>query len=864
MVSAILSGLEHEVLALDASNGQRSGLFDLACCLACLAVLGYGVNLKAWDGGGPPSRPQPDGKHTLLVPIGGANYVKPKPDRPPLQKRASPVRAEAAPAAAEHRPLTNGSHLPTMNGPQTPYKITAAPPGAYAPGSPPGDATALQQALRETRESLNTLQKMQEQTAQLHRQFLEGQETAHRTVHLLVEQHQRYLQAALGHTPPPVMPAVSLPAPVTPALPPPVAVPPPAPVVAAAVADHGRVEKVLLEVVSEKTGYPAEMLDLDMALDADLGIDSIKRVEILSALQERLPEAPPVKPEHLGTLHSLRQIAAFLAGGEAATASGGRQPPDSSPHQGADAPRSPVGVETVAAVLLEVVSEKTGYPAEMLDLDMALDADLGIDSIKRVEILSALQERLPEAPPVKPEHLGTLHSLRQIAAFLAGGEAATASGGRQPPDASTLSPTVQSHQGADAPRSPLVALERRVVCAVPLTEARRESIRLAPGAEIWITSDDADLAGRVAERLRRAGFRIRLAPAAALRAMGPPAALGGLVILAPDAQPDDGFLKDALFGAQRVAGALRRAGRDGGAVFVTISRMDGAFGFGDLDPRRDPLDGGLAGLAKTAGWEWPEVQCKAIDLGRDWADADQAAEALAAELLLAGPAEVGLSRSGLRTLDAAGRPPISANGDLPFGPGDVILATGGARGVTAEAAVALARAYRPTLVLLGRSPAPEAEPDWLAPLNAEAEIKRALGTRLNGDATPRVVGEHYRRLTAQRETRRTLERITAAGGRAVYRVGGRARRRRDGRRAAAHPFGAWPGARRGPRRRRAGRRPHRGQNGGTIRPRLRNQGRRAAQRPGGAGAGRAAGARAVLVVHRPLRPDGSGRLRDRQ
>ena len=66
-------------------------------------------------------------------------------------------------------------------------------------------------------------------------------------------------------------------------------------------------------MIAEKTGYPPEMLELDMALDADLGIDSIKRVEILSALQERLPEAPLIKPEHLGTLHNLRQIAAFLA-----------------------------------------------------------------------------------------------------------------------------------------------------------------------------------------------------------------------------------------------------------------------------------------------------------------------------------------------------------------------------------------------------------------------------------------------------------------------------------------------------------------------------------------------------------------------
>src|SRR6202011_4675303 len=96
----------------------------------------------------------------------------------------------------------------------------------------------------------------------------------------------------------------------------PASVPPPPPT--APQTAPTSVERVLLEVISEKTGYPPDMLELDMALDADLGIDSIKRVEILSALQERLPEAPVVKPEHLGTLHNLRQIVAFLANDTAA------------------------------------------------------------------------------------------------------------------------------------------------------------------------------------------------------------------------------------------------------------------------------------------------------------------------------------------------------------------------------------------------------------------------------------------------------------------------------------------------------------------------------------------------------------------
>ena len=71
-----------------------------------------------------------------------------------------------------------------------------------------------------------------------------------------------------------------------------------------------------------------------------------------------------------------------------------------------------------SSVLLGVVAEKTGYPVDMLNLGMSLDGDLGVDSIKRVEILSALQDKLPNAPVVKPEQLGTLHTLQDVADFL--------------------------------------------------------------------------------------------------------------------------------------------------------------------------------------------------------------------------------------------------------------------------------------------------------------------------------------------------------------------------------------------------------------------------------------------------------------
>ncbi|HEY2155061.1 MAG TPA: acyltransferase domain-containing protein, partial [Isosphaeraceae bacterium] len=55
--------------------------------------------------------------------------------------------------------------------------------------------------------------------------------------------------------------------------------------VAGSVPDRDRLTTILLGIVSERTGYPPEMLDLDVDLEAELGVDSIKRTEILGAFQ---------------------------------------------------------------------------------------------------------------------------------------------------------------------------------------------------------------------------------------------------------------------------------------------------------------------------------------------------------------------------------------------------------------------------------------------------------------------------------------------------------------------------------------------------------------------------------------------------
>ena len=101
--------------------------------------------------------------------------------------------------------------------------------------------------------------------------------------------------------PAPVAAPVAAPAPVVAAAPAPVPVAAapvaaPAPVVApvaapAAQVDGGKIKDILLSIVEERTGFPSDMVGLEQNLEADLGIDSIKRIEVVGAMLQALPEA---------------------------------------------------------------------------------------------------------------------------------------------------------------------------------------------------------------------------------------------------------------------------------------------------------------------------------------------------------------------------------------------------------------------------------------------------------------------------------------------------------------------------------------------------------------------------------------------
>ncbi len=714
LVGLTLKGRDFRAAAVDASNGRKSGAADLARALAQLAASGHAVDLTPWQDGAAglkDARPKPK----MAVTLTGAPYRSAKPAPRPVR---APLTA-AAPAAVSSAPL--------------PVSVSAN--------------SALPLALAAAQAGIDALTRLQEQAAQLHLQFLQGQETAQRSVQALIEQQQA-LSAQFSGAPAAVASSAFVaPAPVVTA---PLTAPAPAPVARAAAlaAPATNIATVLVAIVSEKTGYPAETINPDMDLEGDLGIDSIKRVEILSAVQEKLPGAPKVKPEHLGTLRTLKSIADYLAQGMAAA------PAPVAVAASVAAVASASSAAPILPTLISIVSEKTGYPAETINPDMDLEGDLGIDSIKRVEILSAVQEKLPGAPKVKPEHLGTLRTLKSIADYLAQGMAVA------PAPAAVSTP-------APAPAAIPKELQRLMPELAPV--GPRDLLALDKSCVVAI-SRDSGLDEALAREWRAKGFQTQIVSIDEPQAL--PVDLGALVLVAPTrpaglgcpwTAPSEAWLKKAFQLAQ--AAGRRFDARDGRGLLAAVTRLDGALGFEGRD--FDPAFGGIAGLVKTAAREWPRVTARAVDVDPAL-PLDAAAALLAKELLFDGPVETALNASGARGVALVERA-VPAPTRRPLQPGDAVIVTGGARGVTAACALALAREFQPRLVLVGRSPAPGAEPAGLDSARTEAELRAALAAREKG-LSPKVIGEKAKRVLAEREIRATLSALAALGVEARYRA----------------------------------------------------------------------------------------------
>ncbi len=549
------------------------------------------------------------------------------------------------------------------------------------------------------------------------------------------------------------------------------------PVAPAPVAVQRDIAAELLAIAADRTGYPADMLDLNAGIEADLGIDSIKRVEIFTAFQHLCTpdEQAQVQSvmDKLTSARTLKEITGCLV------AAIQPAPP------AAASPAAPALVAVqrdIAAELLAIAADRTGYPADMLDLNAGIEADLGIDSIKRVEILTAFQ------------HLCTPDEQAQVQSVM---------------DKLTSARTLKEITGclvaAIQPAPPAASAVPRFRLA-PIDKQRSAAASAhVPGRVVLITDDETGLATGIAEEFDAAGeipILLRHSPGNGIIAaegvisgdLTDPGAIdrileqirarhgavGALIHLLPlragnatveytlDAWRDHARqdLRSLYALARACETDLRGSGH---GLFAAITARGGAFGY-QPSPGLQPTHHGVADFVKTVALEFTGVLCKVIDI--DPTDPLPILRRKVANELISADDTLQVGLPGDRRLTVLPEhAPITAEPLRRITRDWVVLLTGGARGITAGVAQKLAERYQPVLVLAGASPLPGEEPPQFAGITDRAALKAAVMQELKASGNPvkpAAVEAACQRLLKDREIRAALDQLRHAGSQVSY------------------------------------------------------------------------------------------------
>lgn len=412
---------------------------------------------------------------------------------------------------------------------------------------------------------------------------------------------------------------------------------------------------------------------------------------------------------------------------------------------------SPTDPDAVLTAVLSVVADRTGYPVEMIEPELDLEADLSVDSIKRAEIAGELAVRLglPLDASGELDGLSTARTAAGITGLLV--ERLTGTG---EPDAPATDDTTSVTETAEsAAEAEILAPQRLEFTEEPLAEVTGT---IAAGAAVLLLGG-GELAPALADRLRAAGASPTLVPAGEL-----PTATADAVVLLDTLDAELPPLPEALplFQAA-LAGAP-------GTVIAVERRSEGAAS-------------GLRGFFRSVAREYPDMKATLVEVAAD-ASADAVSDALVTELAATEKEPVVLTDGGTRRalrLTPTDLGALAATGAGPAGEGEseaeaagldresVVLLVGGARGITARFARTIASASRCRIELMGRTPvpAPSEDPSTVGATDRAGLRSAFLATGLTSPGeVERLVGA----VLAEREVRATVDALRALGSEVRY------------------------------------------------------------------------------------------------
>jgi NAD(P)-dependent dehydrogenase (short-subunit alcohol dehydrogenase family) len=466
------------------------------------------------------------------------------------------------------------------------------------------------------------------------------------------------------------------------------------------------------------------------------------------------------------------------------------------------APAPAVSDETIKNKVLAIVAEKTGYPTEMLDLDLDLEADLGIDTVKQAEMFASVRAafNIPRDAELKLRDFPTLAHVIRFAHDRATPASAKSSITKSEPGAAERSavpvpagpPKLAVARPAPASFDAANRVPRRVPVPIlrpTLAMCKPSGVTLGSGRRVLIMPDKGGVGDELSQQLMASGVEV-------LRIEGNPSTevletrieawlAGGPIhgVYWLPALDDEGDLKNLDGTAWREAIRIRvkllyvtmrklfdQVGAPG-TSFVSATRLGGQHGY-DEGGASAPLGGAVTGFTKTFKRERLEAQVKAVDFESEYGAAEIARVLVEETLRDPGAVEVGYKQGlrwavGLREQSAAD----GARG-LTLDRNTVFLITGAAGSIVSAITADLAMASGGIFYLLDLVPQPDRNNPDLKRFAIDREgLKRDLFARIQARgerATPALVEKELAALERAQAAASAIEAVEAAGGTAKY------------------------------------------------------------------------------------------------
>jgi NAD(P)-dependent dehydrogenase (short-subunit alcohol dehydrogenase family) len=399
----------------------------------------------------------------------------------------------------------------------------------------------------------------------------------------------------------------------------------------------------------------------------------------------------------------------------------------------------------------------TGYPPEMLEVNLDLEADLGVDSVQRAEIWVSLTTEHGLDPSVRPTGARTIAQLAESLAGMGGTPATAGTIGRE----TSTAPAVYTDSDV------------RLFASVAAPFDRSAAAPFACRRVLAIAAEDDAAAAQLKKRLGERGVEVDVARASGVARMSVIEVAGAIdacdtivylahagAIEAPfDGRSLRGALAKEVATLYQTARALVPALEKKPRRVIFPVAMDGAFGTTPALAR--PLGAFPAGFVRCLARELPQCAVQLVDGGEHGI-----LDAVEASIdFVPGQLEWGMTGSGAAVPRTSALAPA---GTLlaPLSRGDLVLVTGGARGVVFECVMELARRTGCRLLLTGRTELPMGRPEWLrTPPERIDGVIRDMEIRLVKDEGKKL--QEAKRIGAkarsQWELSRNLDAMEAAG-----------------------------------------------------------------------------------------------------